>query len=62
MTIEKLIDEYKSRLNSINLEIKELCKINHPDDIDLCKKLNIKAKCYSKFIEDLSKINIKVDQ
>lgn len=57
MTIEQLILDYERKLSSINSEIKELCSINtHPDDLDLCKKLNTKSKSYVEFIIDLKKL------
>jgi hypothetical protein len=57
MIVEELISEYERKLVSINSEISELCVINtHPDDLDLCKKLNIKAKCYESFIRDLKRL------
>jgi len=58
MTTDELILDYERKLLSINSEIKELCSINthHPDDLDLCKKLNIKSECYVKFIIDLKKL------
>ena len=57
MIVTELIAEYERKLISINSEINELCLINtHPDDLELCKKLNIKAKCYESFIRDLKKL------
>jgi len=55
MTIEQLILDYERKLSSINSEIKELCS-THPDDLDLCKKLNTKSKSYVEFIIDLKKL------
>jgi hypothetical protein len=57
MIVDELILEYERKLVSINSEINELCSVNtHPDDLELCKKLNIKAKCYEDFIKDLKNI------
>jgi hypothetical protein len=57
MIVDELISEYERKLITINSEISELCSVNtHPDDLDLCKKLNIKAKCYESFIKDLKKL------
>lgn len=53
MTVDELILEYERKLVSINSEMNELCSNTHPDDLELCKKLNIKAKCYEDFIKDL---------
>jgi DNA-directed RNA polymerase specialized sigma subunit len=58
MNKEKLIETYQRKVDSIKSEIKELsCDLNpHPDDVDLCKKLNIKLKLYQEFIIDLNRI------
>ena len=43
MKIEKLINAYKSKVDSIKSEINELsCDVSpHPADIELCKKLGL---------------------
>lgn len=58
MKVEKLIDSYKSKVESIRSEINELsCDVStHPADIELCKKLALKLKLYQEFIIDLQRI------
>lgn len=58
MKVEKLIDSYQRKVDSIKSEINELsCDLNpHPADIELCKKLGIKLKLYQEFIIDLQRI------
>jgi len=58
MKIEKLINAYKAKVDSIKSEINELsCDVSpHPADIELCKKLGLKLKLYQEFIIDLQRI------
>lgn len=58
MKVEKLVDSYQRKVDSIKSEIKELsCDLNpHPDDVELCKKLGLKLKLYQEFIIDLNRI------
>ena len=55
--IQQLILDYHRKLLLIKSEINDLCSINtHPDDLELCNKLNVKLKCYEDFIADLKRL------
>jgi hypothetical protein len=58
MSLDKLIDCYNAKLESLKSEVRELsCDLSpHPADVELCQKLKIKLDLYQDFLKDLKKL------
>jgi hypothetical protein len=59
--METLLEDYKRRLNTVNIELQTL-RIKSQMDVEKKERLETKASCYRTFISELEReIKIKQD-